>query len=69
MVSELLSNIQTFFEFVDLFQENLEDNFPDLREDFLDRLTQFFDQRKTVFEKAKQDTQSGHSKWKNVKIR
>ncbi len=69
LVSELLDNIKTFFEFVALFQENLEDNFPELRADFLLRLLEFFDQSKLVFEQVKKDTQSGNSGWKDVKIR
>lgn len=69
LVLELLNNIKTFFNFVDIFQENLEDNFPELREEFLIKLTEFLNQSKIIFEQAKKDTQSGQSKWKDVKIR
>ena len=69
LVSELLHNIDTFFDFVYLFQENLEDNFPDLRGNFLVALTEFFKQTDELFEQAKDDSKTGHSKWKDVKIR
>ena len=69
LVSELLDNIKTFFDFVDLFQDNLEDNFPDLRAEFLSALIEFFEETTTLFEQAKDDTKTGHSKWKDVKIR
>jgi sugar-specific transcriptional regulator TrmB len=66
---DLVRNIRTFMRFVFLYQENLAEFFPELREEFLSEIVSLMSKSKEEFSSALKDTKKGRSEWKEVNIK
>ncbi|MHA1972587.1 MAG: hypothetical protein ACTSW1_06330 [Candidatus Hodarchaeales archaeon] len=68
---DLIKNTKVFFDFIDLFQDNLSDRevFQQLRTEFLGRLVKLLEQRIVSFKESLEESKEHNSGWKEVKIK
>ncbi|MHA1228271.1 MAG: hypothetical protein ACTSPV_16135 [Candidatus Hodarchaeales archaeon] len=68
---DLITNTEIFFDFIDLFQDNLSDReeFQQLRIDFLRKLVRLLNKRTRSFKDSLEESKQQDSGWKEVKIK
>ena len=69
LTEDLIVTLRIFFDFVKSFQENLSDQYSDLRISFLTNLVKQLNKSSKEFEHTLEESKSGKSSWKEVKIR
>ena len=69
LTDNLLVTLRIFFDFVNSFQENLADQFSYLRLSFLTKLIHQLDSTREEFKQTLEESKSGKTSWKEVKIR
>jgi DNA-binding PadR family transcriptional regulator len=69
LTDDLIITLRVFFDFISSFQENLADQFSDLRISFLTKMVKQLNKTSEDFEQMLEESQSGKSSWKEVKIR
>ena len=69
LTEDLIVTLRVFFDFITSFQENLSDQYSDLRISFLTKMVRQLSKTSQDFEQMLEESKSGKSSWKEVKIR
>ncbi len=69
LTKDLMSNIRSLFEFVDLFQENLFDYSQELRRQFLGELITFLQYQADFFQESLDEAKGEKHGWKKVHVK